>query len=100
MIIPEKEIEESISLNIKDEMNPEIGECFFHYSDENIYSKGFKEGVTFAESKIEEIAIEFLKYIENNFYYNSSVWVNCETDDYVSRCVLFEEFLKQKNEKN
>lgn len=86
MIISEKEIEQSISLNLKDEMNPEIGECFFHYSDENIYSKGFREGVAFAESKIEEMAIEFARYYHK---FNGEF----------SEDNLFKEFLKQRNEK-
>lgn len=25
--------------------------------------------------------LEFLAYVEDNYYYNSGVWVNCQTDE-------------------
>jgi hypothetical protein len=52
-----KTIEEKAHEAFKEATDPETGgECFFHYTDEMIYSQGFKEGYN--------AAIEITKYSE------------------------------------
>ena len=66
----------------------------------------FKAGIEFAESKVEEIAIEFAEYVRNN---SSKVqdWklelldndgnISGEAKHFTNISDLFEEFLKERN---
>ena len=39
--------------------------------------------------------LEFLNFIENNYYFNSGCWINCETDEVEPRNQIFNNFLNQ-----
>jgi hypothetical protein len=30
----------------------------------------------------EQVCIDFIQYVEDNYYYNSGGWINRETDEY------------------
>lgn len=38
---------------------------------------------------------ELIDYFENNYYFNSDCWVNCETDKVESRGRIIDKYLKQ-----
>tara|TARA_R110000822_G_scaffold7757_1_gene31496 strand:+ start:529 stop:747 length:219 start_codon:yes stop_codon:yes gene_type:complete len=40
----------------------------------------------------EHLCMAFLEHIEDNYYYNSGGWVNCETDIHKSRTLIYKEF--------
>jgi hypothetical protein len=40
-----------------------------------------------------DVAVKFLEFVENNYYYNSGCWLNCETDEVKIRKNIFEEFI-------
>lgn len=40
-----------------------------------------------------DIAIKFLYFVQDNYYYNSGCWFNCETDQYTNPSDLFNEFI-------
>jgi hypothetical protein len=42
-----------------------------------------------------ELCLAFLEYVENNYYYSSSCWSNCETDEVKSRKDIYQEFIEQ-----
>ena len=44
----------------------------------------------------EEDMIEFLKFVENNYYFNSGCWVNCETDKVTHRKELLQLWKEQR----
>lgn len=52
----------------------------------------FKAGVTFAESKVEDIAIEFADWINNNNY-----WFDQLARNKSDSKTLFQQFLKERN---
>ena len=40
-----------------------------------------------------DVAVKFLTFMENNYYYNSGCWLNCETDEVKAKKEIFEEFI-------
>ena len=77
MIIPQQEIDKAFIKWNNDYLVPHN----LKFDDD-----GFKAGIAFAESKIEEISLEFARY-----YYH-------EFNEEFNEGNLFKEFLKQKNE--
>jgi len=45
-------------------------ECFFHYTDELLYSAGFREGEQTKEEELQNLAIEFAEWIDIYKYEN------------------------------
>lgn len=80
----------------------EINEAAFKYNpvqklDCEFIRSGFKAGVEFSESKLEEMAIEFANYLEDlmgefNLYDNID-----KIPTKLSNSDLFQDFLKQRN---
>ena len=83
-LIPQSEIEKAA-------LNNSIQHYIMVYSDElHEYSKiDFEAGVEFAESKFEELAIEFVIYCDDNYEENSTNFKE-----------LFQQFIKDRNEEN
>ena len=83
-LIPQSEIEKAA-------LNNSIQHYIMAYSDElHEYSKiDFGAGVEFAESKFEELAIEFVIYCDDNYEENSTNFKE-----------LFQQFIKDRNEEN
>jgi hypothetical protein len=46
--------------------------------------------------QIENQCLRFLSFVEDNYYYSSSCWSNCDTDEVTSRSEIYQEFLKSK----
>jgi hypothetical protein len=36
--------------------------------------------------------LEFLSYVEDNYYFNSGGWVNCQTDKWTTKEEILKEF--------
>lgn len=61
---------------------------------------GFKAGVKFTESKVEEIAVEFADWILKNDYskIHGDRWVKLYMSRTESSKELFQQFIKERNE--
>jgi len=95
----------------------EIGEAAEKYSENKssaftfreTHKRDFKAGVEFAESKIEEIAIEFLDWVEKDYMRVSPcgdryVKITNNQEDWpynfrrITKKELFEQFIKERND--
>ena len=61
--------------------------------------KIFEAGAKWQQEKMysEEDILNFLDYLESNYYYNSSTWLNCETDEWKSRKDIIKLWQDNKN---
>lgn len=50
-------------------------------------------GDGFEEFAISNTSLEFLEYVENNYYYNSGCWINSDTDTVENRTEIFQAYL-------
>lgn len=73
------------------------------YNEESMITQGFKAGVKYAESKIEDICAEFGEYCLRNAskidkYTTFDIESGVKLKDYFDTKKVFQEFLKQRDE--
>ena len=75
-------------------------ECFFHYTDELLYSAGFREGEQTKEEELQNLAIEFAEWVGKNHHLTKhptepEIWTNY-TENYTT-AELFTKFITERN---
>ena len=76
--------------------NPYCKGSHLHFAWENGFNEGFDSSQAnpcFEENDL----LDFLSYVKDNYYYNSSCWNNRETDKYISNRELLNLWIQSKS---